>query len=151
VPLTVVRRNALVIDRSAPDRDRHRAHRSVCAAGAGSRHRGECWRRRSWRGLILVVVAKVTLGRSFGVLPANRGVVASGVYGWVRHPIYAGYLLSDVGFLCAHPLGWNVLVLGGSALAQVWRLLLEERTLATDPQYASYLQRVKWRLLPIVF
>lgn len=102
-------------------------------------------------GLILVVVAKLTLGRSFGVLPANRGVVASGVYGWIRHPIYAGYLLNDVGFLCAHTVVWNIIALGASVVGQVWRLVLEERTLASDPEYATYLQRVRWRLVPNVF
>jgi protein-S-isoprenylcysteine O-methyltransferase Ste14 len=102
-------------------------------------------------GLILVVVAKLTLGRSFGVLPANRGVVDSGVYGWIRHPIYAGYFINDVGFLFAHPLAWNLLVLGASAAAQISRLILEERTLAADPAYASYLRRVRWRLVPAIF
>ena len=54
-------------------------------------------------GLCLVIAGKVVLGRSFGLVPANRGVVAQGPYGFMRHPIYTGYLLTHVGFLAAHP------------------------------------------------
>ena len=46
-------------------------------------------------GLLFVIAGKITLGRSFGIVPANRGVVA-GPYTLVRHPIYAGYLLSHI-------------------------------------------------------
>src|SRR5437763_218817 len=45
-------------------------------------------------GLGLVIVGKLTLGRSFGIAPATRGVVIGGPYILVRHPIYAGYLLT---------------------------------------------------------
>jgi phospholipid methyltransferase len=155
VLLTVVRRAAFTIDRSI----RARVATAVALTGpflvrpaAGEGLLSDTLAASIIGvGLTLVVVAKVTLGRSFGVLPANRGIVASGVYGWVRHPIYAGYFLNDIGFLLAHPLVWNLVVLVGSAVAQVWRLLLEERTLARDPEYASYLQRVRWRLIPSLF
>ena len=39
-----------------------------------------------------MIAGKVVLGRSFGLVPANRGIVARGPYLLVRHPIYAGYL-----------------------------------------------------------
>jgi len=45
-------------------------------------------------GLGLVIVGKLALGRSFGVVPANRGVVVGGPYALVRHPIYTGYLVT---------------------------------------------------------
>ena len=45
-------------------------------------------------GLAVVIVGKMTLGRSFGVVPANRGVVVGGPYRLVRHPIYTGYLIT---------------------------------------------------------
>ncbi len=39
-------------------------------------------------GVVLTQVARVYMGRSFGILPANRGIVCKGHFRWVRHPIY---------------------------------------------------------------
>jgi protein-S-isoprenylcysteine O-methyltransferase Ste14 len=102
-------------------------------------------------GLLIVIVGKVSLGRSFGLTPANRGVVSSGVYRFVRHPIYLGYLITHVGFLIAHPLQWNIALLTVSDLALVLRARAEEATLAKDSAYKTYMQRVRFRLLPGVF
>jgi protein-S-isoprenylcysteine O-methyltransferase Ste14 len=99
-------------------------------------------------GLIVVVAGKISLGCSFGLLPANRGVMERGLYRVVRHPIYLGYLLTHVPFLAAHPSTWNVLlIVVGDSLLFV-RALYEEQTLGRDPQYVRYCQHVKWRLVP---
>jgi protein-S-isoprenylcysteine O-methyltransferase Ste14 len=102
-------------------------------------------------GLALVIVGKLTLGRSFGIAPANRGVVARGPYNVVRHPIYAGYLVTHLAFLMANPGPWNaaVVVIGDSAL--VIRALIEERVLGGDEGYQAYCRRVGWHLVPGVF
>jgi protein-S-isoprenylcysteine O-methyltransferase Ste14 len=102
-------------------------------------------------GLIIVVVGKLTLGRSFGLVPANRGVVVGGPYTLVRHPIYTGYLITHAGFLLAHPSLWNVIVLVVGDVALVVRALMEERTLSADEAYRGYCQRVEWHLVPGVF
>lgn len=102
-------------------------------------------------GLVIVVFGKLSLGRSFGLMPANRGVVCSGLYRVVRHPIYAGYLVSHAAFLAAHPTLWNAVVLIGGDIALIARAFYEERTLGGDPTYARYCGRVRWRLLPGVF
>jgi protein-S-isoprenylcysteine O-methyltransferase Ste14 len=102
-------------------------------------------------GLSLVIAAKFTLGRSFGLVPANRGVVASGPYRIVRHPIYVGYLITHVGFLIAHPRLSNIVLLVAADVALVWRALIEERVLHEDALYRSYCQRVTWHLVPGVF
>jgi len=102
-------------------------------------------------GLVLVIVGKLTLGRSFGIVPANRGVVMRGPYLFVRHPIYTGYLLTHVALLVAHPSAWNVTVLGIADTALVIRALIEERVLSGDEAYRSYCQRVVWHLVPGVF
>ena len=51
-------------------------------------------------GLTVVIAGKLSLGRSLGFLPANRGVVVSGLYRLVRHPIYLGYLVTHVAGSC---------------------------------------------------
>lgn len=102
-------------------------------------------------GLLVIITGKLTLGRSFGLLPANRGVVCRGIYKAVRHPIYAGYLVTHAAFLFAHPTGLNVALLVVSDLALLVRAVYEERTLAADAAYADYMTRVRWRVLPGAF
>ena len=65
-------------------------------------------------GLAVVIAGKVTLGRSFGLIPANRGIVSTGLYRLVRHPIYLGYLLTHLAFLAANPSPWNAVILLGA-------------------------------------
>jgi protein-S-isoprenylcysteine O-methyltransferase Ste14 len=99
-------------------------------------------------GLLIVIGGKISLGYSFGLLPANRGVINRGLYRIVRHPIYLGYLITHLPFLAAHPSLWNIalLVIGDSTL--IVRAFYEEQTLSLDPKYRRYRQDVKWRLLP---
>jgi protein-S-isoprenylcysteine O-methyltransferase Ste14 len=99
-------------------------------------------------GLTVIITGKLTLGRSFGVMPAHRGLVCTGIYGWIRHPIYAGYLVTHVAFLIAHPALWNVVLLVLSDVSLLMRSRYEERTLARDPEYVGYMERVRWRILP---
>jgi protein-S-isoprenylcysteine O-methyltransferase Ste14 len=102
-------------------------------------------------GLGIVVLGKLSLGRSFGLVPANRGIVCTGLYRLVRHPIYLGYLLTHIGFVAANPADWNLCILAAADLALMMRAVREERTLAQDPEYRDYMQRVRWRIIPGVF
>jgi len=102
-------------------------------------------------GVSLVIAGKLTLGRSFGIAPANRGIVAAGPYLLVRHPIYTGYLITHAAFLVAHPSLWNITVLVISDTALVIRALYEERVLQLDDRYRDYCNRVGWHLVPGVF
>ena len=105
----------------------------------------------SCAGLSVVIAGKITLGRSFALLPANRGVVSSGVYGIVRHPIYLGYLITHLAFLMANPTLWNVVALLAADAALLARAVCEEQTLALDPKYRDYQTRVRWRVAPGLF
>jgi protein-S-isoprenylcysteine O-methyltransferase Ste14 len=102
-------------------------------------------------GLIVVVLGKMSLGRSFGLTPANRGVVSTGLYRFLRHPIYLGYLITHIGFVIANPADWNLVLLGIADVALMLRARCEEETLSADPAYREYMQRVRWRVLPGVF
>jgi protein-S-isoprenylcysteine O-methyltransferase Ste14 len=99
-------------------------------------------------GLAGMIVAALSLGRSFGVAPADRGLRTTGLYAWVRHPLYAAELLVFAGFLVAHPDGWNIAVLSLNTLLQVVRIMREERLIE---DYANYAARVRWRLIPMVW
>ena len=107
-------------------------------------------------GLVLLgncfqISAKLFLRRSFGIAPANRGIKVDGPYRFVRHPMYAGYLVVHIGIfmLMASPINLVLYVIGW--WAQILRLLAEERLLAEDPAYAAYMEQVRWRLVPGIF
>jgi protein-S-isoprenylcysteine O-methyltransferase Ste14 len=102
-------------------------------------------------GLMISLVAKLTLGRSFGVVAANRGVKRSGVYGAVRHPMYLGYFLTYAGVLLLNPSLWNSVLLLTWAALQIARIEAEERILMLDPAYQDHAGRVRFRLVPFVY
>ncbi len=84
-------------------------------------------------GVAAAVVALSFLGRSFGVVAANRGVKTSGLYQIVRHPTYAGYMLSYVGYVMCYPTSSNLLVAIATLFAFNARAIFEERLLRRDP------------------
>ncbi|WP_298832671.1 isoprenylcysteine carboxylmethyltransferase family protein [uncultured Piscinibacter sp.] len=103
-------------------------------------------------GTLWQFASKLALGRSFGLLPAQRGLVTGGPYRVVRHPIYLGYLVGHVGFLLANASWQNLAVLLLLYAAQVLRMQREEAVLASASEdYRRYQQRVHWRLVPFVY
>jgi protein-S-isoprenylcysteine O-methyltransferase Ste14 len=102
-------------------------------------------------GMIIQISAKVALWRSYGLIPANRGVKTRAPYRFLRHPMYAGYTLIHIGFLLGFPSLWNFLLYLTTLLIEVARLLREELILSKDPLYRDYAARVRYRLLPGVF
>lgn len=99
-------------------------------------------------GFALSVLAKLSLRRSFGIVPANRGVKSDGMYRFVRHPMYMGYMISHLGFILLYPHLWNVAILG-LAWVLLWaRTREEERVLMRDPAYQEYAGKVRFRLMP---
>jgi protein-S-isoprenylcysteine O-methyltransferase Ste14 len=102
-------------------------------------------------GTAFGVAGVLSLNRSVGLLPANRGVRSAGAYRLVRHPLYASYLVTHLGYVGSNPSAWNVAVLAGALVAQLVRIRGEERLLSHDPEYVAYSARTRWRLVPFVF
>ena len=106
-------------------------------------------------GLVLVVLGAClsfatlfSLGRWFGVWPALRGLETRGPYRLVRHPMYLGYLLADIGYnLIEYNLITVLLVIAGWA-SLFCRIRAEERVLSRDAGWPSYATLVRYRLLP---
>lgn len=99
-------------------------------------------------GLLLIGVALLSLRRSFGIVPANRGIMTGGLYRFVRHPLYAGELLFILGFTLACPSGWNIALWVIELAFQAARARVEEGFLAFDPVYRQYRRKVRHRFIP---
>ncbi|OYW44440.1 MAG: hypothetical protein B7Z08_10095 [Sphingomonadales bacterium 32-68-7] len=99
-------------------------------------------------GATISLLAKLFLGRSFGVVPANRGVKHRGVYRFVRHPMYAGYILNQLGFLLLFFSPINVAIYAVAWTAFWLRAVEEEKFLESDAAYRQYRDRVRYRLIP---
>ena len=102
-------------------------------------------------GIAWQLFAKISLKRSFGLLPANRGVVSRGAYRVVRHPMYLGYFVTDVGFLLSNFSLMNLSVHIAQVAFQIGRIIREEKMLETDAAYRCYRNSVRYRLVPWVF
>ncbi len=95
-----------------------------------------------------MIAAAISLGRSFGIAPADRGLQTKGLYRWLRHPLYAAEMCFYIGYLVANPTWRNLSGLTASAAIQLARIAREERILEG---YVVYAQRVRWRLIPFVW
>jgi protein-S-isoprenylcysteine O-methyltransferase Ste14 len=102
-------------------------------------------------GLVMTCACFVALGRSFGLVAANRGLKTMGPYRLVRHPIYLSHLITQVGFCIANPTAINVGIVVVTSACQVMRIRAEERVLTETGDYATYRNQVRWRLLPGIF
>lgn len=99
-------------------------------------------------GAAISLAAKLFLGRSFGIVAANRGVKDQGVYRVVRHPMYLGYMLNHVGFLLMFLSVWNIAIYALTWTMFYLRAIEEEKFLRRDPRYCDYADKVRYRLLP---
>ena len=105
-------------------------------------------------GTLLAIAGLVALGRALTPFPrplADARLRQSGIYGWVRHPIYGGLVVASLGWA----LSW--LSVPGLLVSVVVLLFFdrksafEERLLrARFPEYSAYALRVR-KLLPWIY
>jgi protein-S-isoprenylcysteine O-methyltransferase Ste14 len=109
-------------------------------------------------GLLLLALGVVVIVLAFariGAVPSLRQkshVVTTGIYGWVRHPIYSGTLAAVLGWVFitrSTALGFYFPVLIGLYLAMAMR---EEKVLVVEygEEYVRYQKQVAKRLIPWV-
>lgn len=94
------------------------------------------------------IYARLSLGRSIGFVPANRGIVTTGAYWFVRHPIYTGVFIAMLSFVLRSYSPLNLVLVSVIIVLFMVKSVVEERFLRDDPEYAAYLQRVRWRWIP---
>ena len=104
-------------------------------------------------GTLISLAGIFSLNLSFGIVAANRGVKTSGIYKFIRHPMYAGYFVSFICFVIQnvpdmHTLVWNVSILIIMCTALIYRIKYEEELLLHSKEYQEFCKTTKFRLIP---
>ena len=87
-------------------------------------------------------------------IQTDRGhsVCDSGPYRIVRHPGYAGNILSLAGIILALDSIWALIPAAAALVIAVIRTTLEDRTLQEElPGYRDYAKRIRYRLFPGIY
>lgn len=98
----------------------------------------------------LATICIINLGRSFGIVPANRGIKTKVFYRYVRHPLYSIYMLYDLAFIsiCFSSLNCCICIL--HALFSYLRAKREENILMQDADYNKYASETRYMFLPAI-
>jgi protein-S-isoprenylcysteine O-methyltransferase Ste14 len=102
-------------------------------------------------GSVLQIAGLLSLNRSFALVAARREIKTGGTYRFVRHPLYASYVLGHIGYGLSNSSWYNLAVAFGMLALLVGRLLREEHLLRQDAAYRAYMRQVKYRLIPLIF
>jgi len=102
-------------------------------------------------GMSIAIIAMSALGRSFGVIAANRSIKSDGPYAIVRHPLYLGEAIWFLSIILQNLSWYNLLIFSVQISCQIRRIVDEEALLGRDRMYQQYSGRVHYRLIPRVF
>ena len=102
-------------------------------------------------GIILQIAGLISINRSFALVPAMREIKISGLYQFVRHPIYLSYAILYTGYVLFSFSYMNLLCYVTTLLFFVVRIIEEEKHLSTNVIYRSYAEKVRFRIIPFVF
>jgi len=81
-------------------------------------------------GFTIATVAVLDLGTSFGVSPGTRDYVKTGLYKYLKHPMYIGYSIAELGMILIHPL--NIIIYIISMSLYLIRAKREEKYLMQE-------------------
>ncbi len=102
---------------------------------------------------IFLLVAKVNSYAAATVrVEEGQKVVSTGLYGFVRHPMYSGALFLIIGTPLALGSWWALLLAPLFVLILLFRIANEEKVLLRDLEgYDEYRRKVRHRLIPGIF
>jgi protein-S-isoprenylcysteine O-methyltransferase Ste14 len=99
-------------------------------------------------GNALTLYVMCHLGRCFSVVPQARGLVTTGPYALIRHPLYLAEEIMVIGTALFYWTPVSVTVVAVHSLIQMRRMTYEEQVLRSAfPGYGAYARRTR-RVLP---
>lgn len=102
-------------------------------------------------GFCLQILGLLSLNRSFALVAARREIKTHFAYRIVRHPMYASYSISNIGYLLFNFTFPNLLCLTFVLVFFVLRIIEEEKLLVKDEKYVAYMKEVRYRLIPFLY
>jgi protein-S-isoprenylcysteine O-methyltransferase Ste14 len=101
-------------------------------------------------GVMLALYSLSYLRNRFSIVPEARGLVTTGPYRFVRHPIYLGEIIAGFGLVMPTLFSLHAVVLIIFVIAQLIRTYYEERMLRrVYPTYKDYARGTR-RLIPFL-
>lgn len=104
-------------------------------------------------GWLLLTAVTLENPYLFPVVKVEPGqeVISTGPYGWVRHPMYTGWILISVGYSIMLDSVWGIAVALFSFFILAWRSVHEERTLVAGLEgYSDYQKKTTSRWIPFL-
>jgi protein-S-isoprenylcysteine O-methyltransferase Ste14 len=103
-------------------------------------------------GLAMFVVVQNRYASANITIEEDQPLVSTGLYGVVRHPMYFGNVILMIGIALALGSYWALLLVVVGVLLMAVRIVDEEKLL-TDrlTGYRGYMQKVRYRLVPLVW
>jgi protein-S-isoprenylcysteine O-methyltransferase Ste14 len=103
-------------------------------------------------GMATMVVNQNSYAAATITVEAEQPVISTGLYGLVRHPMYAGALIMMVGMPLALDSYWGLVTLVPGAAVLALRITDEEKMLREELNgYDEYTHKVHYRLVPGVW
>lgn len=103
-------------------------------------------------GLAMLVVIQNGYAAANITVETGQQVVSSGVYRFVRHPMYVGNVIMMIGIPLALGSYWGLLFVIPGILVLAFRIRDEESMLIQElAGYHEYADRVRYRLVPYVW
>ncbi len=109
-------------------------------------------------GILLTSLGLLFILLSFfkiGLIPSMKssgGISTNGVYGIVRHPIYSGTVITEIGLTLGNQSLITLIYIPISVLLYFLMALIEEKELILhfSDEYSKYQQKVKYKLIPYI-
>ena len=97
-------------------------------------------------GVFILGLARRQLGSAFSIAPRAKGLVTSGLYRRIPHPMYVFLDLCLLGVAIAARQGWLLLIWAGLIMVQAWQSRREAKVLeqAFGDEYREYRKRTWW-------
>lgn len=103
-------------------------------------------------GLAMFVVVQNRYASANITIEESQPLVSTGLYGVVRHPMYFGNVILMIGIALALGSYWALLLVVVGVLLMAVRIVDEEKLLTDQlTGYRGYVQKVRYRLVPLVW